>query len=231
MYSRIIEGGEYTFGVSGKLIMNVMVMYDRQTDSLWSQLIGEAVEGPLEGAKLEYLPSWQTTWADWKAQHPDTVAIKKGFAGPLDPYSYYYKNADLGVLGESRFDERVYPKGYVVGVELDGDTAAYPFSLLNEMPVVNDVVGEQPVLIVFNADTGTGVAYDRRVDGRTLTFVLEQGLILTDTETGTRWDGLTGQGMQGALAGESLTRLKSTSAFWFGWKDWYPHTRLYRGEE
>jgi len=99
------------------------------------------------------------------------------------------------------------------------------------MPVVNDVVGEQPVLIVFNADTGTGVAYDRRVDGRTLTFVLEEGLILTDTETGTRWDGLTGQGMQGALAGESLTRLKSTSAFWFGWKDWYPHTRLYRGEE
>ena len=227
MYSRIIDGQEYTFGVSGKLIMNVMVMYDRQTDSLWSQLIGEAVQGPLKGTKLEFLPSWQTTWADWKTQHPNTVAIKKGFTGPLDPYSYYYENADLGVLGESHFDERVYPKGYVIGVELDGDSAAYPFSLLNQMPVVNDLVGEQPVLIVFNADTGTGVAYDRQVAGKTLTFLIEDGLILTDAETGTRWDGLTGQGIQGPLTDERLTRLKSTSAFWFGWKDWYPHTRLY----
>ena len=211
--------------------MNVMVLYDRQTETLWSQLIGEAVQGPLKGAKLEYLPSWQTTWADWKAQHPNTVAIKKGFAGPLDPYAYYYKNADLGVLGESRTDERVYPKGYVIGVELDGDSAAYPFELLNKAPVVNDLIGDQPVLIVFNKDTGTGMAYDRQVNGQTLTFIQEEGLTLIDSETGTRWDGLTGQGLEGPLASERLTRLKSTSAFWFGWKDWHPHTRLYQRDE
>ena len=67
----MIDNEEYTFGVSGKLIMNVLVMYDRQTDSLWSQLIGEAVDGPLKGTVLEFLPAWQTTWAEWKASGRD----------------------------------------------------------------------------------------------------------------------------------------------------------------
>ena len=81
MYDREIEGQEYTFGVSGKLIMNVLVMYDRQTDSLWSQLLGEAVEGPLAGTKLTFIESLQTTWAEWKALHPNTLALQKTFQG------------------------------------------------------------------------------------------------------------------------------------------------------
>ena len=89
MYSREIDGQEYDFGVSGKLIMNVLVMYDRQTESLWSQLLGEAVEGELKGTKLEYFPSVMTTWDEWKTRFPDTVALVKGFAGSRDPYVSY----------------------------------------------------------------------------------------------------------------------------------------------
>jgi hypothetical protein len=48
-----------------------------------------------------------------------------------------------------------------------------------------------------------------------------------DSETGTLWNGLTGEAMSGPLAGETLTRLKSTASFWFGWVDWYPDTRIY----
>ena len=63
MYSREIDGKVYDFGVSGKLIMNVLVMYDRQTKSLWSQLLGKAVQGPLKGTELDFLPSFQTILA------------------------------------------------------------------------------------------------------------------------------------------------------------------------
>lgn len=66
MYAREIEGSEFSFGVSGKLIRNVLVMYDRQTESYWSQLLGEAVEGEMVGTKLEFLPSWMMTWEAWK---------------------------------------------------------------------------------------------------------------------------------------------------------------------
>ena len=79
--------------------MNVLVMYDRQTDSLWSQLIGEAVDGPLKGTKLEFVPSWQTTWSDWKTQYPDTLALDKGFGGSRDPYTGYYNSSSSGVIG------------------------------------------------------------------------------------------------------------------------------------
>jgi hypothetical protein len=77
VYAREIEGQEFTFGVSGKLIRNVLVMYDRQTGSLWSQLLGEAIDGDMVGASLSFLPSWMMSWKEWKAMHPDTVALDK----------------------------------------------------------------------------------------------------------------------------------------------------------
>jgi hypothetical protein len=227
VYSRLIDGEEYTFGVSGKLIMNVLVMYDRQTDTLWSQLLGEAVEGPLKGTKLEFVPSWQTTWSDWVSTHPDTIALDKGFGGRYDPYTSYYSGSSSGVIGRENIDDRLYVKEFVVGVEQDNQAVAYPFSVLNDTPVVNDEVGSTPVLVVFNEDTGTGVVYDRRIDGESLTFENSEGLTLTDAETGSLWDGLSGEATSGPLAGQILTRLKSTSSFWFGWIDWYPDTRIY----
>ena len=227
MYSRLIEGEETTFGVSGKLIRNVLVMYDRKTDTLWSQLLGKAVEGPLKGTELEFLPSFQTTWQDWKERFPDTVALQKGFSGSNDPYQAYYLSNSAGVIGESVSDNRLYVKEFVIGVAHNGEAVAYPFSTLNEQPVINDVVAGTPVLVVFDADTASGVVYDRELDGKTLTFSVNAGLVLIDDETGGTWDGLTGEATSGPLAGRSLERIKSTRSFWFGWKDFYPETRVY----
>ena len=87
--------------------------------------------------------------------------------------------------------------------EKDGAAVAYPFGILNQDPIVNDEVGDQPVLVVFNANIGTGVVFDRQVDGQTLTFSLAEGLTIIDAETGTIWDGLTGLALDGPLAGEN----------------------------
>ena len=100
MYAREIDGREFTFGVSGKLIRNVLVMYDRQTEALWSQLIGEAVEGEMIGTELTYLPSWFTTWSEWKHMHPDTLALTKPYSGGRDPYASYYASNRAGVIGQ-----------------------------------------------------------------------------------------------------------------------------------
>ena len=227
MYSRIIDEEEYTFGVSGKLIMNVLVMYDRQTETLWSQLLGEAVEGELQGTKLEFLPSLQTTWTDWKSRSPDTLALRKGYYGARDPYDSYYSSGRAGVIGEATRDERLYIKEFVVGVELNGDPVAFPFSVLNDEPVVNHEVGGEPILVVFNAETGTGVVYKREADGQVLTFSQVEGTTIMDVETGTVWNGLTGEALEGSLVGNTLTRVKSTSSFWFGWKDWYSDSEVY----
>jgi hypothetical protein len=214
--------------VSGKLIRNVLVMYDRATGSLWSQLLGKAVEGPRKDQELEYLPSWQTTWADWKARHPETQALQKGYSGIRDPYTSYYQSQSAGVIGETFSDGRLYVKEFVIGVELDGNAVAYPFSVLNDEPVVNAEVSGKPLLVVFDTETASGVVYSRVLDGQVLTFTqVGNELRLVDGQTGSTWNGLDGEAIDGPLAGRSLDRIKSTRSFWFGWKDFYPDTRVY----
>ncbi len=182
---------------------------------------------------MEYLPSWQTTWEDWKATHPDTLALQKGYYGIQDPYinNGYYDSNSAGVIGETYRDDRLRVKQFVIGVEVNGEAVAYPFSVLSEQPVVNDVVGDVSVLVVFNTDPASGVVFDRTLDGQTLTFEASDGLILVDLETGSTWDGMSGTALDGPLAGKTLERIKSTSSFWFGWKDFYPDTRVYGIDE
>ena len=236
MYDREIDGKEFTFGVSGKLIMNVLVMYDRQTETLWSQLLGEAVEGPLRGIKLDFVESLQTTWAEWKALYPDTLALQKSYKGNFDGYSSYYAGDVAGVIGETHRDDRLNTKQFVVGVAIADAAKAYPFGQLNDEPVINDELDGQPLLVVFDATSATGVVFERKVDERVLTFKLENpgGLSearLMDEETGTLWDAFSGAALEGPLAGAQLERVKSTSSFWFGWKDFYPETEVYGLDE
>jgi hypothetical protein len=100
--------------VSGKLLYNTLVMFDRETESLWSQLYGGALDGPLAGQGLAVYPSLHTEWAAWQAQHPDTLVLSKRLtcrqfgcgtyaANPrasylVDPYAGYYNQPDEGVI-------------------------------------------------------------------------------------------------------------------------------------
>jgi hypothetical protein len=227
VYSRQVGDQLLDFGVSGKLVMNVLVMYDRQTESLWSQILGKAIEGEYRGTELEFLPSWQTTWEDWKTRHPETLALVKGYQGIRDPYQGYYQSGQAGVIGEATRDNRLEVKEFVIGVAQDLDAVAYPFRTLSAEPVVNDRIGNQEVLIVFDADNASGVVFNRMLNGAELTFRNSENLQLIDEETGSVWDGLSGTAVEGALAGAQLERIKSTRSFWFGWKDFYPDTRIY----
>lgn len=232
MYDRTINGSVHTFGVSGKLIRNVLVMYDRESDTLWSQLLGEAVEGPLLGTKLEAVAALQTTWGEWKQLHPETVALAIG--GPAyDGYDSYYTSNSAGVIGETLVDERLPRKAMVHGLVIDGQPVVYPFDTLAAEPIANDTVNGVPVAVVFVADTRTALAFRREIDGQTLTFspaASDSGIFngtFTDKETGSTWAALTGAAVAGPLQGKRLERIPGTSSFWFGWKDFYPDTLVW----
>ena len=204
-------------------------MYDRQTESYWSQLIGESVAGPMVGTKLDFLPSWMMSWNQWKELHPDTMALDKGGRrGGRDTYESYYASDRAGVIGKANNDERLYTKEFVIGVELEDATIAYPFGILNNESIVNDSVEGNELLIIFDAERGTGLVYDRNVDGQTLTFSqISEDMTLIDDETGSTWDALSGRAIDGPLAGEQLARVKSSTVFWFGWVDFHPETLVY----
>ena len=237
MYDRRIAGKELTFGVSGKLHANNLILYDHQTDSLWSPLVGSAVTGPLKGKQLKPLEYTFTRWETWRKLYPGSKVLTTGrssFFGSLrDPYESYYRSADTGILPTRLSDNRIYPKEFVLGIVIDGKARAYPFSALSRQPVVNDVFQTVPLLVAFEQESATAMAFTRRANGHILSFKRTQvtekkGIFLTDDATGSYWDGLTGRAVRGRLKGQKLEPLPVTPSFWFGWVDNYPKTEIFR---
>ena len=227
MYARDIGDKVLTFGVSGKLILNAMVMYDRQTDSLWSQFLGEAVEGPLAGTRLELVSSQITTWSVWREEHPDTLVLDT--LGPVsDQYASYYTDASSGLLGQSHFDGRLPSKDLVVGISGKTGYKAYPHSSLARSPILNDKFEGLNILVTFDAETRSTSVFHGHLDGMDLTFSQASSPgEMTDAETGSVWNKLTGVATGGPLRGKRLTPYPSFDAFWFAWTDFYPDTELF----
>jgi hypothetical protein len=163
VYARDVNGKTLTFGVSGKLIRNSLVMFDRETGTLWSHLTGEALEGPLVGQHLQQVLSEQTTWGRWRAEHPKTLMLDVGDPTNVefDPYHNYYRLPDAGILGRKRADDRMPVKEKVIGVRLGGAIKAYSFTALARDRVVNDLVGDAPLVVIFDGSTQSGAVYRR----------------------------------------------------------------------
>ena len=237
VFDRHVDGRIVEFGVSGKLLMNDLVMYDRETESLWSQILGEAITGDQRGQTLAVVESLQTTWGVWQVLHPNSLVLDNDVGS--DQYQSYYASGDSGVHGDFVQDDRLPDKAVVLGVVIEGAPRAYPLALAVEAPVINDVLGEQAILAVFVPDGRTGLAYRRvLVDapagspiaaGTALTFRTERAdsFVMTDEETGSVWNRLSGTAEEGPLVGAVLERVPTTTSFWFGWRDFFPRTGVY----
>lgn len=212
--------------------MNALVMYDHQTDTLWSQFLSKGVEGPLKDTNLEAVPATQTTWEAWRELHPDTKVLRKTSSVSTDSYVNYYESGRAGIHGQFNPDDRLYAKELVVGVNLDGNPKAYPFTTLTAEQVVNDTFAGDDLLIFFDTTTGTALAFDRSPGNKPLTFSIEgepagARTVLIDEETGSRWTAFTGSAIDGELKGSTLERIPSHLSFWFAWSDWNPQTQIY----
>jgi hypothetical protein len=157
-------GRRLNFGVSGLLYQSDVLLYDSQTESLWSQIKQEAVTGKLTGTHLQLLPSTQTTWGAWKKQHPNTFVLstKTGYSRNYerDPYEDYYDSRDV-MFSVGKLNPRYHPKEQVIGVELDGLTKAYPFSELARVKSpFKDKVGKKTVWVAYDAKSRTATVKD-----------------------------------------------------------------------
>ena len=230
LYSGKAGGRTFTFGSSGLLYESNKLMYDRQTLSLWNQLTGEPVSGPLatSGLKLERLPVVVTTWGKWKKDHPETRVLspRTGFARdytPGRPYGAYFESPGLmfPALGASA---RLAPKAQVFALALGGVAKAYPLADLPKPGAVSDRVGDVAVVLAID-ETGAVRAYERK--DREFGPVLRPALGSTFLAEGNgrAWklteDALTGP------EGRRLERLPGHLAYWFGWSSFYPATEVW----
>jgi hypothetical protein len=172
-YERKINGEEVEFGTSGKLYNSNLVMYDRKTNSYWSQIDGLAILGELTGTKLTPLSIDTVVWRDWKKAHPDSQVLSQqtGFARPygVDPYGSYYEDSFL-LFPIENSDDRVHPKTVVFGIEVNGLYKAYKEDDLEELVVIEDTIGGVEIrvtredsgqVIITNLETGEEIVKER----------------------------------------------------------------------
>lgn len=230
VFSRVVEDQELTFGVSGYLFKNNLVMYDHQTNSLWSQLLFQGIKGGYNGQALEVLHGVHTNWGSWKKVHPDTTVLSAHQMGRqeqvIDPYISYYLSEATG-LGSDNPDERLTGKTLVVGLQIGGESVAYPFDLIRETGVINDTLEEIAILLIYTPSLNSASAFDRKTSAGVLHFgSVSSGTLLLDAETGSTWDPHLGVAVDGPLEGERLLRLTAPLVFWFAWADLHPETEL-----
>lgn len=148
-----IDGRRLQFGVSGLLYNSDVLLYDRQTDSLWSQLLRRAVSGEYVDTALRTLPVQHTTWRHWRQQHAATqiLTTETGERRDYDssPYDGYAESAALFFPVKPLAPQQFHPKEWVLGVQSGGDTKVYPFSELqkNGAAQVQDTVGGHNIII------------------------------------------------------------------------------------
>lgn len=153
-----------TFGVSGLLYNSDVLLYDRETESLWSQIMMQAISGPLKGTPLTPVPLSHTTWQDWRARHPGTVVLSTdtGFHRDYDrdPYLGYASTRRLLFPVAAR-DRRYHEKERVLGVAIAGTFKAYPFSELAKTDGdVTDTVATESLRIRFDRQHQSATAFD-----------------------------------------------------------------------
>ncbi len=244
-FERTFDGQVLDFGTTGRLRFSNLMMYDRQTETWWQQATGEAIVGEFTGRQLTFVPASMVSWQDFKETHPDANVLSRDTGYSRDYGSNPYKGYDDVEGSPFLYDgpetpDALPPMARVLTVELDDEAVAYPFELLEEVRVVNDTVGDAPIVVLWasgtasaldagtvaaGADVGAATTYARELDGKTLTFVVE-GDRVVDEQTGTEWDVL-GRGVNGPLAGQQLEPAVGINYFWFSWAAFRPETRIY----
>ena len=238
-----LHGEPLEFGVSGRLYNADVLLYDRQTGTLWQGFTGEPLAGPLVGlfGPLPQLPSTIVPWGDWKRAHPGGWVLARpewirvsGRRYRVNPQRYEdfpYAEYELrrwvgyGVDVEKLRLQGFPPKRRVTGLAVGGGALAFPMSNLNPSEGLLELtLGGEPLAVLRAPDGGLRAFLLRLPSGEPL-HLERHGGELIDIERGDRWD-LDGRPLN-PDGGPPLERLPTTPCYWFAWVLFHPGTDLF----
>jgi hypothetical protein len=211
VYDRTVKDRPLTFCVSGKLWNRSLIMKDLETQTLWSHLLGEAVEGSLKGEKLRALPCDMMTWDAWFREHPETTVLNMARTTLHYTREFYEKRSD-----------RVE---FVVGFTGNYGMHHCSFETLKAKPLLNVDARGLPLVILFQPDSTSARIFNRRVGDRTLTFVAIEADRMQDQETHSLWHARSGLAVGGALQGERLEPHVGIVSVKRAWQMFHPDSR------
>ena len=243
VFKSTIGGGVKTFGVSGLLLQNNLIMFDRQTDSNWPQLRLQADQGVLINTKLDLIDHTELEWGSWKTLHPGTKLMSRNTGRNPDSYvpnlfySGYRRPNSSPLFPMNYSDSRLQPKIRVLGVHAGNGKKAYSMSSFNSgRKIINDAIDNVNIAVFGDPSSRMIRAFVSTVNGQTLTLRLSGSSDLislanvqfVDDETGSVWD-IEGNAVEGSLKGEKMDRAISFIAYWFAWSAFNRDTELWEG--
>jgi hypothetical protein len=222
-----------SFGTSGRLVNSNLVMYDRATGSLWPQILGQAVDGPLMGKALEAFPVLWTTWDKASKRYPGAKVLSRatGFDRDYnrDPYgsyrrdgTYYQNDQILHYLTHK--DRRLHPKTRIIGITAGSTALAVTRERIQQEGALEIDMAMTPLLALYDPGLGAVRVFERRARNMTLRFTIADGRLLDQT-TRSEWT-MEGEAVSGNLAGERMRPVIGLECMWFGWAAFYPATEL-----
>jgi hypothetical protein len=244
-FDRRLDGKVLDFGVSGMLRHSDMVMYDRQTETWWQQISGEAIVGDLTGKILKQFPSQIVSFGQFTKAFPKGSVLSRetGFDRRYgdNPYRGYDDLTKTPFLFRGKPDQRLKPMEKLVVVEIGSVARGYPHSITREQRVISDRVGTTDV-VIFHADgaasalddgqisnskdVGSTGVFISQIDGQKLTFAYDKGDFVDD-QTKSRWN-IFGLAIDGKLKGKQLKQVQSGDYFAFAWLVFKPSTQIYK---
>ena len=245
-FDRRVEGEVLDFGVSGLLRNSDLIMYDRQSETWWQQLTGEGLVGEYSGVLLDIVPSQVIGFGSFAERHPDGLVMSRETGHyrqyGINPYSNYDSNPGRPFLFRGEIDQRLDSAVDHVLAAIIGESAkAYPFEILRQERVINDSIGDTPIVVFYQSgvasalgdsvinnarDIGTAGMYHASIDGEVLRFSANSDGAFTDALTESTWNAF-GEAIEGELAGSQLNWVHAFPHFWFAWAAFHPDTEVY----
>lgn len=169
VFDPLVKDERVAFGVSGKLWRSNLVMYDRKTESLWPQVLGEAVVGEMTGAQLDILPSDQVRFGDWKKEFPQGEVLsreteRKRFFGS-NPYGGYFNVTNLSLSLANPTDTRLPNEALVLGLAINGKAKAYHVDAVRKKGATEDTFAGMNLVLRYNENLDAVRIFKRLPDG------------------------------------------------------------------
>lgn len=209
-------------------------MEDLETGSWWQQVSGKAIQGPLKGKSLKLLPYDEISFGIWRKEHPrgrilrpDPELLQKGEYASKD---WEARIGKLLVVSPVADGDPLSGRDLILGIERNGSSRAYPFSVIRERSLILDSIANTPLMIVVAEDQASIRVFSTVVEGEKVEFYMKTGSsppVLVDAATGSEWS-FEGQALSGKMTGTSLERIHALKDYWFDWKNYHPDTSVYR---
>ena len=225
LWKSITGSANTSFGVSGLLYNANLILYDRETGSLWSQMLEQSINGPELERVPEKMQVIETTWQTWFEMYPETFLLmiedsESNFPYEFNPYGSHVTDEGIPFNANNSEDNRLHPKERVLGINVGESSKVYPVNnFAHSISVINDQVGGMDVIAAGSSGDNFAVIFNRQLeDCTTLAFESVENklpIVMIDNE-GTEWD-IFGKAQTGPRAGTQLQKTNSFISYWFAW--------------